>query len=83
MLEVYEIPEWLSASYPSDLLNDTDEHERDWYYQQASKATKEFTFPELRIASRFASRCLRDLPKQIPRRHKLNFSPIGRVWQGK
>lgn len=54
MSEVYETPEWLSVSYPFDLLNDTVDRNRDWYYEQASKATKGLSFPELRIASRYA-----------------------------
>ena len=54
MSEVYETPEWLSVSYPFGLLNDTVDRNRDWYYEQASKATKGLSFPELRIASRYA-----------------------------
>jgi len=63
MSEVNEVPVWLSGSYPFDLLNDPDDHDRDWFYKQASKATKGLSFPELRIASRFALSMSTRLPQ--------------------
>jgi len=63
MSEVYETPEWLSVSYPFGLLNDTVDRNRDWYYEQASKATKGLSFPETRVAERYALYMYTEFPE--------------------
>jgi hypothetical protein len=55
MSEVDDILGRLISSHPTDLLlNDTSEHNRKWYDDQASIATRDLMFPEIRIVEKDA-----------------------------
>lgn len=79
MSEVHEVPQWLSASYPYKLLNDTDEHARDWYYKKASDATQELSFPETRVAERYALYMYSEFPETGS---KVTQATLHSYWMG-
>lgn len=63
MSQAYEIPDWIPAAYPADSLNDQENRNQDWFYRQANDATQELSFPETRVAERYALYMYTEFPE--------------------